>query len=74
MSVILKYKEYLKILPNETYWVYDLCHEMPHWDDKEEDYVCSKKSKRIDARKAKEIIRKEGLMCVCDNEYGRIYA
>jgi hypothetical protein len=46
---------------------------MPVWDEKEQDYVC-KRTKRIDAQRAKEIIRKEGLKCVCNNEYGRIYA
>lgn len=74
MAVVLKYLEWLSTSPNETYWVYDLCCEMPQWDDKEKDYVCSKKIKRIDSRKAMEIIKKEVLTCVCNNEYGRIYA
>jgi hypothetical protein len=71
--VILKYKESLKILPNEVFWVYDMCEEMPEWDTVKQEYVFRKKPKRIDARTAKEIIRKEGLVCVCHNEYGRIY-
>lgn len=73
MSVVLKYLEWLQTSPNETYLVYDLCPKMPVWNEKEQDYVC-KRTKRIDAQRAKEIIRKEGLKCVCDNEYGRIYA
>lgn len=72
MSVILRYKEHLTISPNETYWVYDLCPKMPEWDEEKKDYIC-KGIKRIDSRRAKEIIRKEGLTCVCNNEYGRIY-
>lgn len=74
MSVILKYKECLRISPDESYWVYDLCPEMPEWDIEKQDYVCRKKAKRIDSKKAKEIIKEEGLVCVCNNEYGRIYA
>lgn len=74
MSVVLKYLEWLQTSPNETYWVYDLCTEMPHWDEEEQDYVCEKKVKRIDAKRAREIIKKEKLLCVCDNEHGRIYA
>jgi len=71
--MILKYREYLEISPSESYWVYDLCPNIPVWDEKKRDYIC-KGAKRIDARKAKEIIKKEGLVCVCSNEYGRIYA
>ena len=75
MSVILKYLEWLSTSPEETYWVYDLCTEMPHWDEEQKDYVCNKKIKRIDSRKAKEVIKKEHLVCVYeDNESGRIYA
>lgn len=75
MSVVLKYLEWLSTSPEETYWVYDLCPEMPHWDEKDKDYVCSKKIKRIDAKKAREVIKKERLVCVYDDkENGRIYA
>lgn len=73
MSVVLKYLEYLEVSPLETYWVYDLCPEMPHWDEEKKDYVCSKKIKRVEAREAREVIKKEGLKCVCNNEHGRIY-
>lgn len=73
MSVILRYREHLAILPSESYWVYDLCPQMPEWNETKHDYTC-KGAKRIDARKAKEIIKEEGLSCVCSNEYGRIYA
>lgn len=75
MSVILKYLEWLSTSPEETYWVYDLCSEMPHWDDEQKDYVCTKKIKRIDAKRAREVIKKERLICVYDDkENGRIYA
>lgn len=74
MSVILKYKEWLNIAPEDTYWVYDLCSEMPEWDAQKQAYVFIKTPKRIEAHKAREIIRKEGLRCICNNEYGRIYA
>jgi hypothetical protein len=73
MSVILRYKEWLTISPEESYWVYDLCSEMPEWSASKKEYVFRKAPKRIDAQKAREIIRKEGLVCVCNNEYGRIY-
>jgi hypothetical protein len=72
--VILKYLEWLITKPNETFWVYDLCKEMPTWDEKKQEYVFKKEPKRIDAQKAREIISKEGLKCVCKNEHGRIYA
>lgn len=74
MSIIIKYKEWLAVSPQETFWVYDLCEEFPTWDEKKQDYVFRKSPKRIDAKKAKEIIRNEGLVCVCNNEHGRIYA
>ena len=74
MSIIIRYKEWLITAPKDAYWVYDLCDEMPEWDSVEQDYVFRKKPKRIDSRKAKDIIQKEGLVCVCDNEDGRIYA
>lgn len=73
MSIILKYKEHLTISPEEAYWVYDLCSEMPTWDDKEKDYIFKKRPKRITTQKAKEIIEEEGLKCVCNNSFGRIY-
>lgn len=74
MSIILKYLEWLETNPTETYWVYDLCKEFPTWDEDKEDYVFKRNPKRISAQKAREIIRKEGLQCVADNKYGRIYA
>lgn len=74
MSVILRYKEWLNIAPEETYWVYDLCAEMPEWDASKKDYVFKKAPKRIEAQRAREIIKKEGLVCVFNNEHGRIYA
>lgn len=74
MPIILRYKEWLTISPEDSYWVYDLCTEMPEWDSTKQEYVFRKSPKRIDAQKAKEIIKREGLMCVCNNEYGRIYA
>lgn len=62
------------VSPQETYWVYDLCDEMPEWDSVEQDYVFRKKPKRIDAKRAREVIKKERLICVYDDkEYGRIY-
>lgn len=62
------------VSPKETYWVYDLCEELPTWDEKKQDYVFKKPPKRISPHQAKEIIREEGLKCVCNNEYGRTYA
>ena len=71
--VILRYKEWLTINPKESMWVYDVCPEMPEWDAKKQDYVCTK-AKRISPREAKELIQKHGLVCVISNEYGKIYA
>lgn len=72
--IILKYLEYLITNPKEAYWVYDLCNEFPTWNEVKQDYVFKKKPKRISAQKAREIIKENGLTCVCNNEYGRIYA
>lgn len=74
MSVILKYKEWLTISPDEARWVYDLCISMPKYDKIKKVARFEKQPKRIDAREARRIIREEGLSCVCDNEYGKIYA
>lgn len=74
MAVVLKYREWLAVMPSEAYWVYDLCSEMPHWDEKKQDYVSKKKPQRITAQEARQIIKKHGLSCVCNNEHGRIYA
>ena len=73
MSIIIRYKEWLITAPKDAYWVYDLCNEFPTWDEDKQDYVFKKEPKRISAQKAREIIKKEGLVCVSDNEYGRIY-
>ena len=74
MSVILRYKEWLTISPEDSYWVYDLCDEMPEWEDGQKEYVFAKQPKRINAREAKKIIKEEDLTCLCNNSYGRIYA
>lgn len=74
MSVILKYKEWLAILPNEAFWVYDLCEFMPKYDKITQEFWFDKKPKRIDAREARTIIREEGLSCIYNNEHGKIYA
>lgn len=71
--IILRYREFLKILPNDAYWVYDMCDEMPEWDVVKQEYIFRKKPKRIDAQTAKKLIREHGLVCVCNNEHGRIY-
>lgn len=71
--VILRYREFLKILPNEAYWVYDVCEELPEWDVVKQEYIFRKKPKRISAQEAKKLIKEHGLVCVCNNEYGRIY-
>jgi hypothetical protein len=71
---VLRYKEWLTILPSEVFWVYDMCEEMPKWDIVKQKYIFKKKPKRITAQKAKEIIKEHGLSCVCNNEHGRIYA
>lgn len=72
MGIILKYKEFLLTNPKEAMWVYDYCPKMPEWNDKIQDYEC-KKAKRISPREAKEIIKEEGLVCVCSSEHGKIY-
>lgn len=72
--VVLRYLEYLTVLPSEAYWVYDVCEEMPKWDIVKQKYVFKKMPKRITAQKARELIKKHGLSCVCNNEHGRIYA
>ena len=72
--IILRYKEWLTILPSEVFWVYDVCEEMPKWDIVKQEYIFEKNPKRITAQKAKEIIKEHGLTCVCNNEHGRIYA
>ena len=71
--VILRYKEYLVVSPNEAFWVYDMCEEMPEWDAVQQEYVFRKRPKRITAQKAREIIKEHGLTCVCNNEHGRIW-
>lgn len=71
---VLRYKEWLTILPSEVFWVYDVCEEMPKWDMLKQEYVFKKKPQRITAQKAREIIKEHGLTCVCNNEHGRIYA
>lgn len=71
--IILRYKEWLTILPSEVFWVYDVCEEMPKWDIVKQEYVFEKKPKRITAQKAREIIKEHGLTCVCNNEHGRIW-
>jgi hypothetical protein len=72
--IILKYKEWVITNPKDAIWVYDCCEELPKWDETKHDYVFKRQPKRIDAQKAREIISKEGLKCVCKNEHGRIYA
>ena len=72
--IILRYKENLKILPKEVFWVYDVCEDFPKWDIVKQEYIFEKNPKRITAQKAKEIIKEHGLTCVCNNEHGRIYA
>lgn len=74
MAIILKYKESLIISPEEAFWVYDLCEGFPTWDETKQEYVFKRSPKRISAKKAKEIIKLEGLHCVANNEHGRIYA
>lgn len=72
--IILRYKEWLTILPSEVFWVYDVCEEVPKWDIVKQEYIFEKNPKRITAQKAREIIKEHGLTCVCNNEHGRIYA
>lgn len=72
--IILRYKEWLTILPNEVFWVYDMCEDFPKWDTVKQEYVFEKNPKRISPQKAREIIKEHGLTCVCNNEHGRIYA
>lgn len=72
--IVLRYLEGLITAPNDKKWVYDKCEEWPIWSDIKQDYVFKKAPKRIDAREAKELIKEHDLKCVCNNEYGRIYA
>lgn len=71
--IILRYKENLKILPKEVFWVYDMCEDFPKWDMLKQDYIFEKRPKRITAQMAREIIKEHGLTCVCNNEHGRIW-
>ena len=71
--IILRYKENLKVLPNEVFWVYDVCEDFPKWDMLKQDYIFEKKPQRISAQKARELIKEHGLTCVCNNEHGRIW-
>lgn len=54
--------------------MYEVIDAFPKWDDEKQDYVFKKKPKRITAQEAREIIRDNGLHCVCQNEEGKIYA
>lgn len=71
--VILRFLESLITMPNDAMWVYEMCEEMPEWDVVKQEYIFRKKPKRIDAQTAKKLIKEHGLVCVCNNEYGRIY-
>lgn len=72
--IILRYKEWLTVMPSEVFWVYDMCEDLPKWDMLKQEYVFEKKPQRITAQKARELIKEHGLTCVCNNEHGRIYA
>lgn len=71
--VILKYKESLITSPRDAYWVYDVCAELPEWSEVTQDYIFRRKPKRVSAKEAKELIKEHGLVCVCNNEFGKIY-
>lgn len=71
--IVLKIKEWLITDKKEKLFVYEVIDDWPEWDDKKQDYVFKKKPKRISAREAREIIRDNGLHCVCQNEEGKIY-
>lgn len=71
--IILRYKENLKVLPSEVFWVYDVCEDFPKWDMLKQEYIFDKTPKRITAQKARELIKEHGLTCVCNNEHGRIW-
>ena len=72
--IILKYLEYLITTPNSAMWVYDRCEALPTWCPKKQDYVFTRKPKRIDPREAKELIEKHELKCVYKDDNGVIYA
>ena len=55
--VVLRLREWLVVSPDECFWVYDMCEEMPKWDIVKQDYIFEKKPKRITAQNAKEIIK-----------------
>lgn len=71
--VILKYLESLIVSPKEKYWTYELLPNMPTWDKKKKEYVCKGKTKVISANEAQKLIKENGLTCVCNNKYGKIY-
>ena len=71
---ILKYREWLLSAENDARWVYDLCKEMPEWNENKQEYIFKKEPKRIDPREAKEIIKKNKLTKVFENEHGKVYA
>lgn len=72
--VVLKYREWLTVMPSEVYWVYDVCEEMPEWDVVKQKYTFRKRPRRVTPQMARDVIKEHGLSCVCNNEYGRIYA
>lgn len=72
--IVLKIKEWLITQPQQKLFVYEVIDAFPKWDDEKQDYVFKKKPKRITAQEAREIIRDNGLHCVCQNEEGKIYA
>lgn len=71
--VILKYKEWLLVAPKEKMWTYELCQEMPVWDEKKQDYLTRRKPRTLDPREAKKLIEEHSLKCVHKNKYGEIY-
>lgn len=71
--VILKYTEGLISTKGDLRWVYDVCTEMPQWSLVQQDFIFKRKPKRVSAQEARRLIKENNLICVCDNEYGKIY-
>lgn len=60
--------------PKEAIWVYDLEPQMPKWDKHKQDYIPNKKTKRLDPREAKRLIKENNLKCIHSCDDGKIYA
>ena len=65
--MVIKYYEWLKILPDEKHAIYELCVR----DDKSESGV--RKIKELDKQSAMAMIADKHMQVVCKNKYGIIW-